>query len=146
MSLTTIVFVDFFVFVCHWQTFLVLLNQSETTIWGPSDLSIQLPHVRGWKTDGWWVWFSQFVPLQTPNYYCGDRWGVLDVIADERSVSFFVVLSVCLVSRSIPTEHRNLLPCHPSEGKRRENEVVPLLKIRKNWKYDLWSLPPSSIL
>lgn len=65
-----------------------------------------------------------------PNYYCGDR-RVLDVPADERSVCFFVVLSVCLVSRSTPTEHRSLLPCHPSEGKRREKEVVPLLKKKK---------------
>lgn len=79
---------------------------------------------------------SQFVPLQTPNY-CGDR-QVLDVPTDERSVCFFVALSVCLLPRSIPTEHRSMLPCHPSGGKRSEKEVVSLFKQqKKNWNHDL---------
>lgn len=58
---------------------------------------------------------------------CGDR-RVLDMSPDKRSVCVFVTLSIWLVSRSIPTEHICLLPYHPSGGKRRETEVVPLSK------------------
>lgn len=50
---------------------------------------------------------------------------VLVVHTDETSVCFFCG-PVYLVSKSIPTEHRSLVPCQPSEGQRREKEVVSL--------------------
>lgn len=127
----------------HWHwTFEMDAMRGHLEPSGVPPAYIQWPRVQGWKTDGWWAWAGQPVPLQTAFHHCGSRW-VLSRAAVEGSV--WLCGSGHLGGVKVLYHHITEAPyisIH-QEASRRKGKWSLCLKSCSN---DLWTLPASSAL